>query len=205
MPAQKPAAEAAATPDAPSAKTASAPSAPREGFWARLWRAPGPRRPIGDIFSELWQEQRKQGIFTYKGVIKQQRQLMGTARSRALLKSTLEAAKASYQEAPREPAERLTFEEAVRKHRLTEPHLEAMCDRYKALQVAFYVLSIAALAYAWYLALGPTLLSCVPALATAVAMAVYGYINAFRAWQIKHRSLISFEKALSIPSTYFVL
>lgn len=205
MPAQKQAAQTANTPVQQDVSTGGQSGRASDAPPAAPGQSAEARRPFGEIFGELWREQRQQGIFFHRGIFKQQRQLMGMERSRALLRSTLASAKAAYEQSPRVPGAKMSFEEAVRKHRLTDAHLVTMSDRYKALQVAFYFLAIVALAYAWYLALGPTLLSAVPALATSVALAVYGYINAFRAWQIKHRSLISFEQALSIPSTYFVL
>jgi hypothetical protein len=97
------------------------------------------------------------------------------------------------------------FEDAVRRQRLSQQHLDEQARRYKNVHLGLYALAGALLVWAFYLTLKFNWFYGVGALLAATSAAINGYIHGFRAWQIEHRSLIKLQDALRIPSTYLVL
>lgn len=98
-----------------------------------------------------------------------------------------------------------TFENAVKRQRLSQEHLDQQARRHKSVHLGLYALAGALLVWALYLTLKFNWFYGVGALLAAVSTAINGYIHGFRAWQIEHRNLIKLQDALRIPSTYLVL
>lgn len=172
-------------------------------------KAPEPRKRVGEIFKELSREQLSQGVFFFRGTLKQQKQLLGADKSLNLFQRSMDgwsrARERAQEVRARGPAPAPDFEAVVANYKVSEHALNQKRENHQTLQLVLYFFAGLILAYSYYVALGAKPLIAIPSFTTAVSLAVGGYINGYRAWQIKHRRFIPFSAALKIRSTYLVL
>lgn len=145
-----------------------------------------------------WNQQRKRGL------IQQQRDMAITPRQAEFFSETQRILKTVRikSEATRRVDK---FEEAVHRQGLTQEHLDSKFRQHKTAHLLMYACSCAILIYSFWLLLNVGWFIATGALLGAIAIALNGYLQGFRAWQIQHRNLISLGRALRMADTYLIL
>jgi hypothetical protein len=98
-----------------------------------------------------------------------------------------------------------SFEEAVERNSLTDEFLKEQFLRFRRAQFTIYAIAVLLFVYAVYFSATAGLIWGLGVFVASIGAAINGYLNGFRAWQIKHRNLIRLQDAIWIPGTYWVV
>lgn len=106
---------------------------------------------------------------------------------------------------PKQPARSESFEEAVQRLGYTQEQLERSLDGFKRNQLIMYFVAGLVAVYGLHSMMSGHALVAVTTWVCSAALAVRGYLFAFRAWQIQNRSLTPLMDAIRNPRSYLVL
>ena len=138
------------------------------------------------------------------GVFKDQAQMAASTRRTQMIQETRQVVESALRMRV-EAGRRETFEEAVEKYGYTEKFLQEQLKNHKLVHLVLYGMGCVMILYAAHLTLSYSPLYGIGAFISSIVIFLTGYIHGFRAWQIQHRKMISFQEALRNPGTYLIV